>query len=116
MGLAIPIIGAVAGLASTAYGIINSENQKADEKVAKSQIQKTQQIENLKAQRQALEIERQTAEFNYQKSKDESVRRKKVKTIVVSGLSLILFSIAIIITLKIKSSEETKRQLVKNLI
>jgi len=112
MGVVLPIVGAVAGIASTAYGIINSENQKADDKVAKAQIQKTQQIENLKAERQSLEVEKQTAEFNYQKTKDEAVRKAKVKTIVVSGLGLVLFSIAFIITLKINSSEETKRQAV----
>jgi hemolysin activation/secretion protein len=113
MGVVLPIVGAVAGIATTAYGIINSENKKEDDKVANERLQKTQQIENLKAERQALEIEKQTAEFNYNKILDEAIRKKKVKTIVVSGLCLVLFSVAIIITLKIKSSEETKRQIVK---
>ena len=106
MGVVLPIIGAVAGIASTAYGIINSENQNADNRSNAEKTQKAQQIQSLKSEKEALEIQRQTATFQYQKVLDEAVRKKKVRTISVVGLGIVLFLIGILVTVKINSSEE----------
>lgn len=106
MGVVLPIIGAVAGVASTAYGIINSENQNADNKQNAEKTQKAQLIQSLRSEREGLEIQRQTAEFQYKKLLDEAVRKKKVRTISVVGLGIVLFFIGVLITVKINSSEE----------
>lgn len=106
MGVVLPIIGAVAGIASTAYGIINSENQNADNKQNAEKVQKAQQIQSLKSEMEQLEVQRQTAEFQYKKVLDEAVRKKKVRTMSVAGLGIVLFLMGVLITVKINSSEE----------
>jgi hypothetical protein len=103
MGVVVPIVSAVAGVASTAYGIISSENQRADVSNVAADLSKQERQETIKADIAALRVQRQETDFYYKKFLDESVRKVKFRDSVTIGVGVVLLLIGITITIKMTS-------------